>query len=115
MQTKELQALAEKVLADAQAMDLTVLDVRQLTTITDIMIVCSGRSTRQVKSIADKLVAEALACGVTYLRMEGEQESEWVLVDMGDLVVHIMLPAVRQFYDLEALWEPLPEMRKQQR
>src|SRR5579862_2181073 len=112
MQTKELQALAVKVLDDLQALDLTVLDVRQLTTITDLMIICSGRSTRHVKSMGDKLMAEAKQQGVSYLHMEGEQDCEWVLVDMGDIVVHIMLPATRAFYNLEALWEPLLEMRQ---
>ena len=114
MQTKKLQALAVKVLDELQAADMVILDVRQLTTITDVMIICSGRSTRHVKSIADNLVAQAKKHRVSYLHMEGEKESEWVLVDMGDIVVHVMLPAIRSFYNLEALWEPLKEMREHQ-
>jgi ribosome-associated protein len=114
MQTKDLQEIALKALDDLQAIDTTVMDVRPLTTITDLMIICSGRSTRHVKSIADNLVTQAKKNHVNYLHIEGDQDDEWVLVDMGDIVVHIMLPEIRTFYNLEALWEPLTEMQAQE-
>ncbi len=107
MQTKHLQEIAIKALEDLQAIDTTVIDVRPLTSITDVMIICTGRSSRHVKSIADNLVTQAKKNNVSYVHAEGDQDDEWVLVDMGDVVVHIMLPAVRTFYNLEALWEPM--------
>lgn len=113
MQTKDLQEIAVKALDDLQALDVTLIDVRPLTTVTDLMIICSGRSTRHIKSIADNLVAQAKKHHVDYLHMEGDAESEWVLVDMGDIVVHIMLPTARSFYNLEALWEPMSELKVQ--
>lgn len=114
MQTKDLQEVAVKALDDLQAIDMTIIDVRPLTTITDLMIICSGRSTRHIKSIADNLVAQAKKHHVSDLHIEGDEDSEWVLVDMGDIVVHIMLPTTRAFYDLEALWEPLAELKTQE-
>lgn len=109
MQTNDLQALALKTLDDLQAIDTTVIDVRSLTCITDLMIICTGRSTRHIKSIADNLVAQAKKHQVAYLHTEGDETSDWVLVDLGDIVVHIMLATARRFYNLEALWEPLGE------
>jgi ribosome-associated protein len=114
MQTKDLQKIAVKALDDLQAIDTTIIDVRTLTTITDLMIICTGRSTRHIKSIADNLVAQAKNHQVSYLHIEGDENSEWVLVDMGDLVVHIMLESTRSFYNLEALWEPLSELKTQE-
>jgi ribosome-associated protein len=111
MQTKLLQELAVKALEDLQAIDMTVIDVRPLTTVTDIMIICTGRSTRHVKSIADNLVVQAKKNDISYIHVEGDQGDEWVLVDMGDIVVHVMLANVRSFYNLEALWEPMSELK----
>jgi len=113
MQTNDLQALALKALDDLQAIDTTVIDVRPLTTVTDLMIVCTGRSSRHIKSIADNLVAQAKEHNVTYLHLEGDETSDWVLVDMGDIVVHIMLATARSFYDLESLWEPMSTLQMQ--
>lgn len=107
MQTKDLQDVALKALDDLKAIDTAVIDVRPLTTITDLMIICTGTSTRHVKSIADNLVAEAKKHNVSYLHVEGNLDDNWVLVDMGDIVIHIMLAATRRFYDLESLWEPM--------
>lgn len=114
MQTNDLQNLAVKALDDLQAIDTTIIDVRQLTTVTDLMIICTGRSTRHLKSIADNLVMQAKQQDVNYLHIEGNENSDWVLVDMGDVVVHIMLATTRDFYDLEALWEPMEELRTQE-
>ena len=114
MQTNDLQNLAVKALDDLQAIDTTIIDVRPLTTVTDLMIICTGRSSRYIKSIADNLVAQAKQQHVSYLHMEVDETSDWVLVDMGDVVVHIMLAATRTIYDLEALWEPMEELRAQE-
>ncbi len=114
MHANDLQNIAVKALDDLQAIDTTIIDVRPLTTVTDLMIICTGRSSRHIKSIADNLVAQAKQHHVNYLHMEGDETSDWVLVDMGDVVVHIMLAATRAFYDLEALWEPMEELRTQE-
>lgn len=101
-------ALRDAVVAaldDLKARDLRVLDVRGLTDITDYMVVASGTSDRHVKALADH-VQEALgARGVKPLGVEGEEAGEWVLLDYGDVVAHVMRPAVREFYDLEKLWD----------
>ena len=105
MRSKQLLALAEHALADLKARDVKVLDVRQLTTIADYMVVASGTSDRHVKSIADRLVQRASEAGCKPLGIEGTGSGEWVLVDMADVIVHIMQPKAREFYKLESLWD----------
>ncbi|MEL7448975.1 MAG: ribosome silencing factor [Pseudomonadota bacterium] len=105
MKAEGLRELVTGSLEEIKARDVTVLDVRGMTTITDFMVVCSGTSNRHVKSIADKLVEDAKAQGVRPAGVEGEDDGEWVLVDLGDLIVHIMLPKIRDFYNLERLWD----------
>src|SRR3990167_5890037 len=112
MQSEELQSLAIETLNDTQAIDLIAYDVRSMTTITDYMIICTGRSTRHVRSLAEAVVKKAKAHAATYVKMEGERESEWVLVDLGAVVINVMLPATRAFYDLEDLWEPIKVARE---
>ena len=100
-------SLREQVLdavADLKAKDVREIDVRGKTSITDLLIIASGTSTRHVKSIADEVVKFAKRAGVMPIGVEGEREAEWVLVDLGDIVVHVMLPRVREFYGLERLW-----------
>lgn len=91
-------------LEELKARDLKELDVSNLTSVTESMIIVSGTSNRHVKSMADKVIEEAKALGERPLGVEGAEEGEWVLVDLDELVVHIMLPRVRDFYNLEKLW-----------
>ena len=91
-------------LDELKAKDAVEIDVRGKSSVTDYMIVVSGTSTRHVKSIADEVIKHAKKLDVMPLGVEGEREAEWVLVDLGDVVVHVMLPRVREFYALERLW-----------
>ena len=89
---------------ELKAKDVTRIDVRGKSSVCDYMVIASGTSTRHVKSIADEVVRFAKKLNVMPLGVEGEREAEWVLVDLGDVVVHVMLPRVREFYALERLW-----------
>ncbi len=89
---------------ELKAKDVVDIDVRGKTSVCDFMVVASGTSTRHVKSIADEVVRHAKKLDVMPLGVEGEREAEWVLVDLGDVIVHVMLPRVREFYALERLW-----------
>ncbi len=89
---------------ELKAKDVIEIDVRGRTSVCDYMVIASGTSTRHVKSIADEVVRHAKKLDCQPLGVEGEREAEWVLVDLGDVVVHVMLPRVREFYALERLW-----------
>lgn len=95
-------------LDDMKAVNVKVMDVRGVTDIADCMVVASGNSDRHVRSIADRVVERAKLGGFPPFGVEGARESEWVLVDLNDVIVHVMLPRVREFYGLEGLWETLP-------
>ncbi|MGH8627085.1 MAG: ribosome silencing factor, partial [Gammaproteobacteria bacterium] len=103
--SEDLRDVALAALDEIKAIDVRVLDVRSLTDITDFMIIASGRSNRQVRALADEVVAEATRRGVRPLGVEGFDQGTWVLVDLGDVVVHVMQPATRDFYQLERLWD----------
>ena len=105
MTIDETKALVHKALADLKAEDVVELDVTNKTSVTDYIIVASGTSSRHVKSIANNVVADSKHAGMQPLGVEGEQEGEWVLVDLGDLIVHVMQKQVRDFYDIESLWK----------
>ncbi|MFO1409530.1 MAG: ribosome silencing factor [Steroidobacteraceae bacterium] len=105
---RRTSALEKTVLAaldDMKAVNVRTLDVRGLTDIADTMIVASGNSDRHVRSIADHVVQRAKASGQRPYGVEGTRDGEWVLVDLQDVLVHVMLPRVREFYGLEQLWE----------
>ena len=104
MQSEELTHFTVTALDEFKAIDIRVLDVREMTTVTDFMIVASGRSDRHVRALGDNLVRKAKKEGHAPLGVEGEREGEWILVDLCDVVVHIMLPEIREFYQLEKLW-----------
>lgn len=101
---KTLDQIVAGALDDLKALDVQTLDVRHLTTVTDTMVVASGRSDRHVRAIAGAVVEQCKKAGFRPIGVEGERSGEWVLVDLAYLVVHVMLPRVREFYNLEKLW-----------
>jgi len=104
VQSSELVQIVEGVLDDMQAADIVVLNVARLTSITDYMIIASGRSNRHVRSIAGSVVEKAKEAGCAALGVEGHEFAEWVLVDLDDVIVHVMQPRTRDLYKLENLW-----------
>lgn len=104
MDAETLTQLVVESLDDLKAVNTVTLDVTALTDVMDFMVIASGTSNRHVKSLADNVCMEAKKQGMRPLGVEGEDAGEWVLVDFGDVVVHVMLPATRDFYDLERLW-----------
>ena len=103
--TDQLQDLVVSALEDFKAIDPLVIDVSGQSPLTERMVIASGNSTRHVKSMAENLVVKAKAEGNPPLGVEGQREGEWVLVDLNDVIVHLMLPQTRAFYNLEKLWE----------
>jgi len=112
MRRNPLPAIAVEALEDIKARDIAVLDVRKLTSMCDTLVIASADSNRQVKALAQHVRDKLKAAGATIIGMEGEDTAEWVLVDAGDVIVHIMQPAVRAYYNLEELWTaPTPRKR----
>ncbi len=113
MQSNRLRQLAVDALEDLKAVDILELDVRKISNFTDYMIIASGRSARQVAALAENVVVKAKQAAEPPLGVEGMRAGEWVLVDLGDVVVHVMQPEVREFYQLEKLWSTreTPERR----
>ena len=113
MPSEDLVKLAVFALEDIKAQDITTIDVRGKTSITDFMVIASGTSNRHVKSLVDNVLEKVKEKGVRPLGSEGLDTGEWALLDLGDIVVHVMLPTARQFYDLERLWQGAEQSRAQ--
>jgi ribosome-associated protein len=108
MEATQLEQLALSALEDLKGINIVSLDVRELTDVMDYLVLASGSSNRHVKSLAENVIDQGKQQGVRPLGVEGMNGAEWVLVDFGDVVVHVMLPATRDFYDLERLWSAPP-------
>ena len=104
MNSKQLSALIVDALDNNKAQDIVKLDVRKMTSMTDYMIVASGTSSRHVRALVDHVMEKAREVGRKPIGVEGEEGGEWVLLDLDDALVHVMLPKVRDFYNLEKLW-----------
>lgn len=104
MKKNSIENIVITALNDLKGNDITVLDVKKLTSITDTMVICSGRSTRHNRSLCDNVVQAAKDHKISVLGVEGENGADWILIDLADVVVHIMLPTTREFYNLEKLW-----------
>ncbi|MDH3790046.1 MAG: ribosome silencing factor [Xanthomonadales bacterium] len=109
--TDQLRDLVISTLEDLKAIDIQQIDVTGKNPLTDLFVVASGNSSRHVKSMAEKLIVGAKAAGCQPLGIEGERQAEWVLVDLNDVIVHLMLPQTRAFYNLEKLWEASSQQR----
>lgn len=105
-QSPSLRQLVLRELDEIKAREVTALDVRALTSMTDDLIICCGTSTRHCKSIAQHIVEKVKETGRLPLGVEGEQAGDWILVDLGDLILHVMLRDTRDYYQLEKLWDP---------
>jgi ribosome-associated protein len=101
---KQVLHIILQALEDLKGKDIVELDVRELTDITDTLVIVSGTSNRHVKSLADKAIRELKQSGCKVYGVEGQDAGEWVLVDAGNVILHVMQPATREFYDLERLW-----------
>ena len=112
MRLNRLQKIAVTALEAIKARDITLLDVRKLTSLYDTLIIATAESSRQVKALAQHVREAMKAAGATIIGVEGEETGDWVLVDCGDIVVHIMQPAVRRYYILEELWRPPAPRRR---
>jgi len=112
MHLDKLQQVAVAALEDIKARDIEVIDVRPQTTLYDTMVIASAESNRQVKALANHVRDKLKEAGAPILGVEGEDVGEWVLVDAGDIVVHVMQPAVRAYYNLEELWAPQASVRR---
>lgn len=108
MKNEKLKNTVISALEDLKAIDVTVLSVVEASSVTDWMVIASGTSNRHVKALANSVEVDAKAQGFKAIGVEGNDTAEWVLVDFGDVIVHIMLPATRAFYDLESLWTLKP-------
>ena len=106
-QAADVQAclkVVHEALEDVKAKDILQLDVSSISNVADAIVIASGTSTRHVKALADNVADEARKAGFRPIGVEGERDAEWILIDLGFVVVHVMLPTARKFYDLESLW-----------
>ena len=111
-QAQDVQAclkVVHEALLDVKAKDILEIDVSAISNVADAMVIASGTSTRHIKALANNVAEEARKAGFRPLGVEGERDAEWILIDLGFVVVHVMLPAARKFYDLGSLWRATPE------
>jgi len=110
LSTEEKTTLISQIVADKKAVDVVVLDMADASSITDYFLICSGGSERQVQAIADAINEQLKQAGITSLGVEGYREGHWILMDYGDVIVHIFSQGTRDFYDLEHLWTNAPRL-----
>ncbi len=110
LSTEEKTALMSRIVADRKAMDVVVLDMRDSTSITDYFLICSGGSERQVRAIADAIDEGLGPLGLASLGVEGYRDGHWILMDYGDVIVHVFSLETREYYDLERLWANAPRI-----
>jgi ribosome-associated protein len=108
LKSTKLRDLAVKTLEDMKGQQIVVLDIKKISSFADYMIVVTGTSNRHVKSMADEVQKRCKDAGVEVRGMEGQLQSEWILLDLGDVIVHVMQAATRKLYDLESLWNMSP-------
>jgi len=108
--SREVAVVAARAAADRQAEDIVILDVHELIVITDLFVICTGTSNRQVKTVVEEVEKALRALGQKPVRREGEQEARWVLLDYVDVVVHVFAEEEREYYDLERLWRDAPRV-----
>ena len=111
-QAADVQAclkVVHEALEDVKAKDILAIDVSLISNVADAIVIASGTSTRHIKALADNVAEEARKAGFRPLGVEGERDAEWILIDLGFVVVHVMLPTARRFYDLVSLWRAAPE------
>ena len=108
---EQLRDLVTAALEDFKAIDIQHIDVSGQNPLTDMFVIASGSSVRHIRSMADNLIVKAKEAGVQPLGVEGDRQAEWVLVDLNDIIVHLMLPQTRAFYNLEKLWEASSQQR----
>ena len=111
MSSEEVVAVATAALEDVKGADILSIDVRDKTSIADYMLICTGTSNRQLNALVDNVRDKVKAAGLKSLSEEGKGDSDWVLLDLGDVIVHVMTAAARQFYDLERLWQGAEQSR----
>jgi ribosome-associated protein len=112
MELRKLQKIVVSALEDIKGKDIEVINTTKLTSMFDRLVIATGDSNRQVRSLARNVHDKVREAGAEVLSVEGEETGEWVLVDLGDIVVHVMQPMVRQYYNLEELWQTTPAQRR---
>ena len=105
--------VVREALLDVKAKDILAMDVSSVSNVSDAIVIASGTSTRHIKALANNVAEEARKAGFRPIGVEGERDAEWILIDLGIVVVHVMLPTARKFYDLESLWRGNPESAAQ--
>ena len=115
MTFEQLRELVLTALEDFKAIDIHTIDVSEQNPLTELFVIASGSSSRHLKSMAENLIIRAKAAGCPPLGVEGQRQSDWVLVDLNDVIVHLMLPQARAFYNLEKLWEASSDQRDSMR